>query len=133
MTSKCSREAQDAHVSDHKHREQRTFCAWHHDLITCEAGEAIRTSRGSRLCSYAKISLYPVHAACSTDHRGTRISSFRTEFFAPAPPSMTSGSMPKQTTFEKEIFLTEIFREIRGSRREISIQKYTADRQELSA
>ena len=50
-------------------RERRTFCVWHDDLITCEAGEAIRTSRGSRLCSYAKISLYPVHAACSTDHR----------------------------------------------------------------
>ena len=75
-------------------RERRTFCVWHDDLITCEAGEAIRTSRGSRLCSYAKISLYHVYAACSTDHRGTRISSFRTEFFAPAPHSMTSGSMP---------------------------------------
>ena len=60
----------------------------------CEAGEAIRTSRGSRLCSYAKISLYHVYAACSTDHRGTRISSFRAELFAPAPHSMTSGSMP---------------------------------------
>ena len=46
-------------------REWRTFCVWHDDLITCEAGEAISTSRGSRLCSYAKISLYHVYAACS--------------------------------------------------------------------
>ena len=69
MASQCSREAQDANVSDHKLREQWNFCVRYDNLITCEAGEAIGTSRGSRLCSYAKISLYPVHAACSTDHR----------------------------------------------------------------
>ena len=80
-----SREARDVYVSDHNHPLLLNCTLYYDNLITHEAGEVVRTSRGSNRCSNYKISLYTVQSACSADHCGTRISSFQTKIFAQTP------------------------------------------------